>query len=756
MKALLVLLLFPLAAPAGGAAAPGARPPFTEADLAPAFASPELAEASEDLEAGRYAAAAAGFARSSAPEARYAEALALFQGGEGEKALPALAGLEEGLPALADRIQFLRGQAALAGGDLTLAAGAFGAVNAGSLLWPDARVALARVRSREDDPGAALEALGPVLALSPPDELTRSDPAAEALLLAGRLRAARRADGDLALARQHLLDCWAGHPLSGLAEACRADLDKLPEAAGAPPEDEVVVRRAEALLDGNRNGQALAELVPLVARLSEGGAESLSCRAHFALGRAYRRTRANEKALESLTPVVERCFEPALRVRALYLMGSAAAVVHPDQGVTFYRALAHDYPASPLADDALFYAADLLARAGKADEALALLGKLAAEYKEGDFRPEALFRSAWLARQAHRMKEALGALAELAHDYESSDPYEYARAVYWRARFLAERGGRGDRAQARAAFTALARRYPLEYYGLLARARLEERWPGSTPPWPRPPPGGEREGLRYDAGPLPADRHFRAGVALLRMGLLRVAADELDAVDRKASLGPEPLLLLAELTERAGDHKSAHNLVRALARSYLGERPEGLALRVFKVAYPKAFRDEVERWARPSGVAPDLLHALMREESGLDPNVVSPAGAVGLTQLMLSTAQGVAKRLGLGTVREADLMNPPVAIRIGASYLGGLLKRFRGSEALALAAYNVGEAPVRGWLRERGGLPLDAFVEEIPVQETRGYVKRVLRSYAVYRALYGSPDARPVLVGQALPEVKAP
>jgi len=127
---------------------------------------------------------------------------------------------------------------------------------------------------------------------------------------------------------------------------------------------------------------------------------------------------------------------------------------------------------------------------------------------------------------------------------------------------------------------------------------------------------------------------------------------------------------------------------------------------------------------------------------------------VGLTQLMLGTARGVAKSLGIGPVREADLMNPSLAIRIGASYLGNLLRRYGGSEALALAAYNVGETPVKGWIRDRGSLPLDAFVEEIPVQETRGYVKRVLRSYAAYRYLYGSEDARPVLVGQVLPELK--
>ncbi|HUK65722.1 MAG TPA: transglycosylase SLT domain-containing protein [Anaeromyxobacteraceae bacterium] len=725
--------------------------PFTEAEVAPFFVSPVLAKASADLAQGRYEPAAEEFARSGAPEARFAMAMALIASGRGTPAVRALVGLERRLPALADHIAFLRGQAEDLAGDPQEAARAFAEVPETSLLWPEARVALARAREEVEEEGAALEALAPVLGLSPPEEPTRTDSAAEALLLAARLESAHQADGDLLRARRHFIDCWALHPLSGLAEACLAGLHKLPRPAGPDPDPEDGVRRVTTLLDSNRNGPALREIVPLVARLPEPGpGEALACRAFFELGRAERRERQHTKAMEALRPVVDRCQDPALRVRALFVLASSAAVVKPEEAVGFYRMLAHDYPQSPLADDALYYAADLLARAGQTDEALATLGELAESYPEGDFRAEALFRSAWIERQAKRLDDAIGALRRIEHDYEASDPYEFARAVYWRGRFLAERGDEGDEASAREAFNELALKYPLDYYGLLARTRLEEAKPGSAPSWPRPVPVAAEEGLRYDAGLLASDPHFRAGVTLLRMGLSRLAADELGAVERRPSLGSEPVLLLAELLDRAGDHKTAHNLVHALARSVLRQKPEGLALRVWRVAYPPAFRDEVLRWAGPAGVEPDLLLALMREESGLDPNVISPAGAVGLTQLMPATARGVSKKLGLGNVHEADLMKPALAIRIGAAYLGNLLRRYR-SEALALAAYNVGEAPVKGWLRDRGGLPLDAFVEEIPVQETRGYVKRVLRSYAAYRYLYGSEDARPVLVEQALP-----
>ena len=161
------------------------------------------------------------------------------------------------------------------------------------------------------------------------------------------------------------------------------------------------------------------------------------------------------------------------------------------------------------------------------------------------------------------------------------------------------------------------------------------------------------------------------------------------------------MLLLAELLDRAGDHQRAHNLVRSAARAALRGAPDAATLRVWRIAYPPAFRSEIERWAAPAGVEPDLLQALMREESALDPRVVSGAGAVGLTQLMPATAQQVARKLKLRRPSAQDLMDAPLNIRLGAAHLGELLQKFGGSAPLAVAAYNAGTGAVRRWVRAR-------------------------------------------------------
>jgi soluble lytic murein transglycosylase len=210
--------------------------------------------------------------------------------------------------------------------------------------------------------------------------------------------------------------------------------------------------------------------------------------------------------------------------------------------------------------------------------------------------------------------------------------------------------------------------------------------------------------------------------------------------------------VLADLLDRAGDHRAAHQLLRTRARAALPRAPRAEDLRAWRIAYPPAFREVVKRYAPSSGLPVDLLQALMREESALDPRALSPAGAIGLTQLMLPTARHLAAEAGLPRPSRADLMTAEVNVRLGARYLGQLVRRFDGALVLALAAYNAGPTPVRRWLEERGDEDLDVFVEEIPYDETRAYVKRVLRSYAAYRLLYGAPGEAAAALPLARPD----
>jgi soluble lytic murein transglycosylase len=166
--------------------------------------------------------------------------------------------------------------------------------------------------------------------------------------------------------------------------------------------------------------------------------------------------------------------------------------------------------------------------------------------------------------------------------------------------------------------------------------------------------------------------------------------------------------------------------------------------------YPRPYASFVEAVERQHQLPRHLVYAVMRQESAFRPDVVSPASAVGLMQLIPRTGKAAAGELGL-EYRSELLVSPPYNIQLGAYYLGKVLQRFGGNPALAAASYNAGPSAVSRWLEKGEKLPLDVFVARIPYQETRLYVNLVMGNLAHYAFLEGGDAAVPQL-DLALPQ----
>jgi soluble lytic murein transglycosylase len=158
---------------------------------------------------------------------------------------------------------------------------------------------------------------------------------------------------------------------------------------------------------------------------------------------------------------------------------------------------------------------------------------------------------------------------------------------------------------------------------------------------------------------------------------------------------------------------------------------------------PRAYADAVQKAAAKYGIDANLLFAVMRVESVYHRQIVSFAGAVGLMQIMPRTGMLIARKLGVEHFAVSDLLDPNTNVEFAAWYLSSLIKRFDGAVPLAIAAYNGGPHNVRLWMREtHPNMPLDAFLERIPFDETNAYVRRVLTHYAAYRAQQNLPMTR--------------
>jgi len=154
--------------------------------------------------------------------------------------------------------------------------------------------------------------------------------------------------------------------------------------------------------------------------------------------------------------------------------------------------------------------------------------------------------------------------------------------------------------------------------------------------------------------------------------------------------------------------------------------------------FPLAYKEVVAGAAIATDIDPQLLFAIARQESAFSPDAKSPAGALGLMQLMPATAKQTARRSGVN-YKYHDLLKPEPNIKLGSRYLNSLLSQFDGNRILAAAAYNAGPNRVKKWLQvSEGKMPFDVWIETIPYKETRGYVQNVLAFSAIYSHKLGA------------------
>lgn len=149
--------------------------------------------------------------------------------------------------------------------------------------------------------------------------------------------------------------------------------------------------------------------------------------------------------------------------------------------------------------------------------------------------------------------------------------------------------------------------------------------------------------------------------------------------------------------------------------------------------YPTPYFDDIMKLSVEFEIPPQLIYSIMRAETFYRDNLVSPVGALGLMQVMPDTFEKIKK---YGGIKIKDPFNPYESMKASAWYLSKLVKRFDGSYIAAIAAYNAGPHRVTEWIKKYKGMDNYLFVEMIPYQETRNYVKKVLRYFEIYSYLY--------------------
>jgi TolA-binding protein len=290
------------------------------------------------------------------------------------------------------------------------------------------------------------------------------------------------------------------------------------------------------------------------------------------------------------------------------------------------------------------------------------------------------------------------------------------RARYWLAQAMTHEQ-KHDEAQK--TYEELLHDSPLTYYGLLASIAsgksVESAIDGSFP-----------NAVERDPFMTPEERfRIRRAEWLVTAGADALATNELHEFKPRAALSSEFLMYLCLLNELVNNHNTAFVFLSELIQRGFPGVASSYGLRMI---FPLQFMDEIQAQAKDDNLDPILVLSLVKQESAFDPKATSGSGALGLMQLMPSTAVDTD-----ADVIRADLTTVKSNIRVGTTYLKKLLDRFNGNIVLALASYNAGPGAVDRWFKDsppkRGMLE---FIESIPYRETREYVCSIIRNYYWY------------------------
>jgi soluble lytic murein transglycosylase len=531
---------------------------------------------------------------------------------------------------------------------------------------------------------------------------------------------AHEIQGDISQAYSLFQELRASAPRSRWSAAARREVGRLrdnyPERFGLNTVT-AVSEEADQLVREREHGAAEALYKKL---LNQDLGPILRLQNLYKLADLYLSIRKRNEAMPLLEEIARDFPDSPKASVALYRIGNILWNRNDNsQALGYFTRLIKAYPEGAEADRAQFAAADILESQGKSNEAIPLYRSLPKKFPNSQVRDDSIWRLAWLHYRGGKLAEANGTFKSLASNAKE-ERYKTA-ALYWQAKTSQQLGAHDT---ANRLYQQIFDQGQESYYQALAAQALARA--GVAIPQSKPVKPASANDFHLQTYPEAAFHLIRSR-ELAQLKFHALAVNELDEINRIAGQQPPVRLLLID------EYMSNHAFARSVALAH--QLPGSAGDRLFH-RYPLAYWEIIQTKAREAEIDPYLVVALIRQESLFDTRARSSAAALGLMQLLSTTATRVAKQLGLTAPSSEKLLEPELNVTLGTHYLQNLLQRYSNNWFKAIAAYNAGEAAVDRWEKNIITDDIEEFVERIPYLETRQYVKLVLRNHRIYKTLY--------------------
>lgn len=386
--------------------------------------------------------------------------------------------------------------------------------------------------------------------------------------------------------------------------------------------------------------------------------------------------------------------------------------------------------------EAEFYIARALSTLGQARRGVERFSRFLARFASGNLRRSAENERACAYLAIGERSRAYAELRRLAAPGDAREAKREANpALLQLAGLAALELGKQDVATEH--WQAVVKAAPLTLAASFAAERLRRLGADVPTAHAHLEPGAELPLARAEPKPLEGELATlpRRVNQLLAFGLDELAAESLRAEQaRAADKASNDVEASCNNWARVAFGKYGFVASRKIRGSFeTSERVSDASRWRWECRFPRPYAAMVSEFEREFRLPEYLLFAVMRQESGFDPDIVSPANAVGLMQLLPQTAQRIAQEIRHDG--ELRLDEPRTSLRLGAAYLRRLLDCFEQNLVLAIAAYNAGPVAVSLWLKHAEHRSVELFAARIPYAETQKYVERVLANLLVYRHL---------------------
>ncbi len=502
----------------------------------------------------------------------------------------------------------------------------------------------------------------------------------------------------------------------------------------SPASAEEAIARAERLFNAIRHNDAHLAYNEALTKFQALANSQNQLRRGIAAANA----RKTNDAVSALNSVPTSAGE--IRAEALYhLVQTYARARQWEQARATVEELRRDFPRSSFTPRAFVSAAQIAKEAKNTADAL-YFQRAAVSVAPGTAEvAQAQFDLAWLAHEGKNFQESSRLLTEHLAYYVDKNNDNRGRAGYWAARD-SERAGK--LAEARALYQAVLGRYDANWYGYLAKLRLDAMGSGTSRQTFAPDSlvGQAVANLQTvivaeeTAGPTEDVRVIKAG-ELTNIGIDEWALEELTHASQSAPNSPKVNLAIAQIYRSQEDNVRALNVLRKSFPDYSQMKPEEMTPAEWDVFYPLSHWDIIVQESRAKNLDPYQVAGLIRQETIFTSQARSSANAYGLMQVLVPTARLTARKYGVGRAITAEaLYEPRLNIQLGTAYLRDQIDKFGRIEYVA-AAYNAGPMRAAQW---RTSLPpeIDEWSEAVPFKETRGYIQGIVRNRLQYLRLY--------------------